>query len=89
MKKNSFSRGIALLLIVLLGFNPSILIAADLEVPQGLTPEEFSWLSEMLHEGAGRLGSDIRVHGSRAEGTARLNSDIDMLFAFQRKSSTS
>lgn len=52
--------------------------AEGTEVPQGLTGAQFEQLSARVREGAGHYGSDIRVHGSRAAGTARPDSDIDI-----------
>jgi hypothetical protein len=46
--------------------------------PQGLTEEQFVALSAKVRAGAGHLGSDIRVHGSRAAGAARPDSDLDL-----------
>ncbi|MEU6523939.1 putative T7SS-secreted protein [Streptomyces sp. NPDC046924] len=48
------------------------------EVPQGLTLEQFEELGRIVREGAGHLGDDIAVQGSRAAGTARPDSDIDL-----------
>jgi hypothetical protein len=47
------------------------------QTPQGLTPEQFADAARTVREGAGHLGEDIVVHGSRADGTARPDSDID------------
>ena len=46
--------------------------------PQGLTKEQFAKFSSQVRQGASHLGDDIRVHGSRAAGTAKLTSDIDV-----------
>ncbi|WP_425576149.1 putative T7SS-secreted protein, partial [Streptomyces axinellae] len=46
--------------------------------PQGITQEKFDEMSQMVRERAGHLGDDIVVQGSRAAGTARLESDIDL-----------
>lgn len=51
---------------------------APLRVPQGMTPEQFRSFASAVRNGAGHLGSDIRVQGSRAAGTARPDSDIDI-----------
>jgi hypothetical protein len=46
--------------------------------PQGLTEEQFADMSTKVRGGASQFGDDIRVHGSRAAGTARPDSDIDI-----------
>jgi predicted nucleotidyltransferase len=51
---------------------------APLRVPQGMTPEQFRSFASAVRNGAGHLGSDIRVQGSRTAGTARPDSDIDI-----------
>ena len=48
------------------------------KTPQGLSPAEFKKMSETLREGASKFGNDIAVHGSRANGTAKATSDIDV-----------
>jgi hypothetical protein len=47
-------------------------------VPQGLTTETFAQLSRTVRQGAGHIGEDIAVHGSRASGTVKATSDIDI-----------
>ncbi|WP_227271266.1 nucleotidyltransferase domain-containing protein [Roseobacter weihaiensis] len=49
-------------------------------MPQGLSPEQFRNLSERVRARANELGlgDDILVQGSRAGGTARAGSDIDV-----------
>ncbi|MBC6454437.1 MAG: nucleotidyltransferase domain-containing protein [Hormoscilla sp. SP5CHS1] len=47
-------------------------------LPQGLTQEQFALLSLKLRQGVSHLGNDMRVHGSRADGSARPDSDIDI-----------
>ena len=49
-------------------------------VPQGLTPRQFDRISAQIRSKADELGlgSDIVVQGSRARGTARATSDIDI-----------
>jgi hypothetical protein len=49
-----------------------------LSVPQGLNEEQFANLSAKVFAGAGHWGQDIRVQGSRAGGTARSDSDLDL-----------
>ncbi|MEU2724643.1 putative T7SS-secreted protein [Streptomyces smyrnaeus] len=46
--------------------------------PQGITQEKFDEMAEMVRERAGHLGDDIVVQGSRAAGTAKPTSDIDL-----------
>ncbi|WP_199813904.1 RHS repeat-associated core domain-containing protein, partial [Streptomyces graminis] len=46
--------------------------------PQGLTQEKFEEMSQMVRERARHLGDDIVVQGSRAAGTAKPTSDIDL-----------
>lgn len=50
----------------------------SLEIPQGLTEEQFEAMSATVRREAGQISSDIRVQGSRAAGTARPDSDIDI-----------
>lgn len=45
--------------------------------PQGLSDEQFAAAGDTIRSGAGHLGNDIVVQGSRASGTARPDSDID------------
>ena len=49
-------------------------------VPQGLTEEQFNGLSAEVRADlrATSYGDDIRVHGSRAKGTAAVDADIDI-----------
>ncbi|MEU9447069.1 nucleotidyltransferase domain-containing protein [Streptomyces sp. NPDC048304] len=46
--------------------------------PQGLTAEQFADAARTVRAGAGHLGDDIVVQGSRASGTARPDSDLDL-----------
>ncbi|QMU70664.1 RHS repeat-associated core domain-containing protein [Streptacidiphilus sp. P02-A3a] len=45
--------------------------------PQGLTSDQFAAAAALVRAGAGHLGDNIVVQGSRAAGTARPESDID------------
>ena len=49
-------------------------------VPQGVTQEQFHELAGILQDDprVSAIGEDIRVHGSRAAGTATPKSDIDL-----------
>jgi hypothetical protein len=47
-------------------------------LPQGLTEEQFARLSAKVRQGAAHLGQDAQIHGSRAKGTARSDSDLDI-----------
>ena len=49
-----------------------------LKVPQGLTQAQFDKVSSMIREEVGHISDDIVVQGSRARGTAKLTSDIDI-----------
>ncbi|MGK5510489.1 nucleotidyltransferase domain-containing protein [Brevibacillus formosus] len=49
-----------------------------LSIPQGLTKEQFEKVSSMIREKVGHLSDDIVVQGSRAKGTAKPTSDIDI-----------
>lgn len=49
-----------------------------LDVPQGLSVEQFQSMSRLARNGTRHIGEDARVHGSRAAGTARPDSDIDL-----------
>ncbi len=52
--------------------------ANGLKIPQGLTEEQFSNMSNLLKSELGNISDDIFVQGSRAGGTAKLTSDIDI-----------
>jgi hypothetical protein len=47
-------------------------------IPQGMSRRDFDAFGADVRAGAGRYGDDIRVQGSRAKGTARPDSDIDV-----------
>ncbi|QTH45381.1 nucleotidyltransferase domain-containing protein [Cohnella sp. LGH] len=47
-------------------------------VPQGLTSEQFGNASTLIRQRVGSISDDIYVQGSRAGGTARVDSDIDI-----------
>ena len=48
-------------------------------LPQGMSEAQFAEFSKIIKESkAGEYGTDIRVHGSRAAGTAKQASDIDV-----------
>jgi predicted nucleotidyltransferase len=50
-----------------------------LDVPQGLSEDQFAALSARVRSAAaGHYGNDIQVQGSRVRGTARPDSDIDI-----------
>ncbi|GGH10935.1 nucleotidyltransferase domain-containing protein [Paenibacillus segetis] len=49
-----------------------------LKVPQGLTQAQFDKASSMIREKVGHISDDIVVQGSRAKGTAKPTSDIDI-----------
>ncbi|RAT95814.1 hypothetical protein ASG16_021125 [Brevibacillus sp. Leaf182] len=49
-----------------------------LKVPQGLTQAQFDKVSSMIRENVGHISDDIVVQGSRAKGTAKPTSDIDI-----------
>ena len=51
---------------------------ATMRIPQGLTDAQFSEMSALLRDRVGHISNDIRIQGSRAGGTARPNSDIDI-----------
>ena len=48
------------------------------QIPQGLTREQFSEMNALVRNRVGDISDDIFVQGSRAGGTARPNSDIDI-----------
>jgi predicted nucleotidyltransferase len=43
-----------------------------------MTPEQFQRMSQEVRAGTAQYGDDVRVHGSRAAGTARPDSDVDI-----------
>ena len=47
-------------------------------VPIGLTEEQFAGLSAAVRAAVSHWSQDVRVHGSRASGTARADSDLDI-----------
>ncbi|MGG3025332.1 nucleotidyltransferase domain-containing protein, partial [Brevibacillus parabrevis] len=49
-----------------------------LKIPQGLTQAQFDKASSMIREKVGHISDDIVVQGSRAKGTAKPTSDIDI-----------
>jgi len=49
-----------------------------LKVPQGLTQAQFDKVSSMIRGKVGHISDDIVVQGSRAKGTAKTASDIDI-----------
>jgi hypothetical protein len=48
------------------------------EIPQGLTEEQFVWLSAVVRRHTTHLSTDVRVHGSRVSATATAESDLDI-----------
>lgn len=46
-------------------------------LPQGVGSDQFSNVSQMIREKVKDISDDVFVHGSRAKGTARVDSDID------------
>lgn len=53
-------------------------VTPSLKIPQGLTGDQFSEMSGLLKNSLADIGDDIFVQGSRAGGTARATSDIDI-----------
>lgn len=51
--------------------------ADKLKVPQGISEDKFSNVSRLIRENVGHISDNIVVQGSRANGTARTDSDID------------
>ncbi len=49
-----------------------------LTIPQGLTEETFAVLSAKVRAVVAQTAEDIQVQGSRAAGTARPDSDLDI-----------
>ena len=47
-------------------------------LPQGISQEQFNSASKLLRERVGDISGDIVVQGSRAKGTAKPTSDIDI-----------
>ena len=47
-------------------------------LPQGILQEQFSNVSKLLRDRVGDISNDIVVQGSRAKGTAKPTSDIDI-----------
>ena len=50
----------------------------DIKIPQGISAEMFSDASKLIKESIGYISDDIVVQGSRASGTAKPTSDIDI-----------
>ena len=51
---------------------------ADIKLPQGISADAFSDASKLIRENVGNISDDIVVQGSRAGGTAKITSDIDI-----------
>ena len=47
-------------------------------LPQGISQEQFSNASKLLRDRVGDISNDIVIQGSRAKGTAKPTSDIDI-----------
>lgn len=47
-------------------------------LPQGITQESYTKASELIRNNVGDISDDIMVQGSRAAGTAKATSDIDI-----------
>ncbi|MER7922293.1 RHS repeat-associated core domain-containing protein [Streptomyces sp. NPDC096057] len=54
------------------------LLGGGSQIPQGLTADLFDEVGRTVRAGAGHLGDNIVVQGSRAAGTARADSDLDL-----------
>lgn len=54
-------------------------------IPQGLDANTFAAMSRTVRQKAGHLGNNIAVHGSRAAGTAKTGSDIDIAIRVSSK----
>lgn len=52
--------------------------SGGLKIPQGLSQKQFDEMSILLKKELGSIGDDIFVQGSRAGGTAKPTSDIDI-----------
>ena len=61
------------------GTEPSV------EVPQGVTPEQFKAVSDRVRQATAKYGDDVSVQGSRARGTARPDSDLDIAIRVDEK----
>ncbi len=48
------------------------------KLPQGISADAFATMSQTIRQQVGHLSDDIAVHGSRASGTAKATSDIDI-----------
>ena len=53
-------------------------IVTGIKLPQGISPEMFSDASKLIKENIGDISGNIVVQGSRASGTAKPTSDIDI-----------
>lgn len=53
-------------------------VNAIMKLPQGLSRGSFSEMSSYLKQSVGEISNDIVVQGSRASGTAKATSDIDI-----------
>lgn len=55
-----------------------------LAIPQGFTEAQFGRFSQLVRDKVGKFGTDVRVQGSRAAGTASATSDIDIAVRVSR-----
>ncbi|WP_162921810.1 nucleotidyltransferase domain-containing protein, partial [Listeria costaricensis] len=70
--------GLGLSVAAIRGSNTFKNSTRSLKIPQGLTRKQFKKMSKLLKERLGHISDDIFVQGSRAGGTAKATSDIDV-----------
>ena len=61
-----------------LAINGGSHVVTGIKLPQGISPEMFSDASKLIKENIGDISGNIVVQGSRASGTAKPTSDIDI-----------
>lgn len=60
-----------------------VLESRKYSLPQGISQEQFSSASKLLRDKEGNISDDFVVQGSRASGTAKATSDIDIALRLQ------
>lgn len=68
-----------------LGLDKVVIDSNGNSLPQGISQEQFDKASEIIRDKVGNISDDIVVQGSRANGTAKPTSDIDIAIRVDSK----